>query len=308
MQTGSITGAARLLNLSQPSVTKHIQTLEALIASELFVRDGRGIVATPTAMTMYEDVHALFDQANNIYRIMESVSRTSKRRIRVGMPPVLGSRFIADVFSRLDGEHEDFVLNVVEKDSAILKIWITSGRLDLAVVTEHVSGSGLSIGNSPMVCIMPVGHPLAHRPHVTPADLMEHDYVAYESDSPVQTRIDQALRETSLKIYPKVVASTTPTLVELVGVGAGISVVHPFALINAHSPVETRPFAPIIPWSYRLISSSTLRNSLLVSEFMDKITQAAADWLERLAPMGAPAQAAADIRDTFPTDIGPPEI
>jgi DNA-binding transcriptional LysR family regulator len=284
MKTGSMTGAARLLNMSQPSVSKYIQTLEALVDTELFVRDGRGISPTPAAVMMYEDVHALFEQANNVYRLMDSVSRTSRRRIRIGVPAVLGSRFIADVFTILNKSDRDFDLYVVVKDSEILKSSINAGRLDLAIVSDHISGSGIKIGTSPMVCIMPKNHPLNARAHVEPKDFLEHDYVAFESDIPMQSNIDRALREFSVKVYPRAVATTTPTLVELVGVGVGISVVHPFALINAHGEIEVRKFSPEISWDYRVITSSTLRNSLIVTKFVDAIKAAASTWLQRVRP------------------------
>jgi DNA-binding transcriptional LysR family regulator len=283
MKTGSMTGAARLLNLSQPSVSKYIQILEASIDAELFVREGRGIAPTPTAMIMYEDVHALFDQANNIYRIMESVSRTSRRTVRIGVPPLLGSRFIADVLAHVQRKHTDFDLNVVVKDSVILRSWVSSGRLDLAVVHDLISGGGVNIATAPMICIMPVGHALSERSQVEPSDLLNYDCVGFESDSPMQSRVDHALRESGVKIYPRAVVTTTPTLVALVGVGVGISVVHPFALIDAHSPIIWKNFQPAIPWDYRVISSSTLRNSLLVSEFLQAIEVTASSWLQRLS-------------------------
>jgi DNA-binding transcriptional LysR family regulator len=290
MKTGSMTGAARLLNLSQPSVSKYIQLLEISIGTELFVRDGRGISPTSTAMTMYEDVHALFDQASNIYRIMESVSRTSRRTVRIGVPPLLGSRFIADVLAHVEHKHRDFDLNVVVKDSVILRNWVSSGRLDLAIVHDLISGGGINIATAAMICIMPVGHPLSAQSHIEPSDLLSYDYVGLESDSPMQSRVDHALRESGVKIYPRAVVTTTPTLVELVGVRAGISVVHPFALIDAHSPIIWKPFQPEIPWDYRVISSPTLRNSLLISEFLEAIKEVSSVWLQRLNAPQQPLQ------------------
>jgi DNA-binding transcriptional LysR family regulator len=286
MRTGSMTGAARLLNLSQPSVSKYMQILEASVGAELFVRDGRGISPTATAALMYEDVHAIFDQANSIYRLMESVSRTSRRTIRIGVPPLLGSRFIADVIGHVGRDHEDFDLNVVVKDSEILKNWVNSGRLDLAIVHDLISGGGVNIAKAPMICIMPAGHPLKDNDHVGPEDLLSHDYVGFENDSPMQSRVDRLLREVGVKLYPRAVVTTTPTLVELVGVGIGISVVHPFALIDAHSPVCWTKFLPEISWDYRVITSATLRNSFLVTEFVRAIEAVATTWLQRLEAPG----------------------
>lgn len=282
MKTGSMTAAARLLNLSQPSISKHIQALEATIGAKLFVRDGRGVSPTPTATSMFEDVHVLFDQANSIDRLLESFSRNAKRRLRIGIPPLLSCRFISEVLAKMKTEPKDLALYVAVKDSAILKNWITSGRLDVAIVGEQIYGPGIHIARSPMHCIMPVGHPLTSKSQVEPTDLVLHNYVAFESDSPLQSTIDAVVRDSGLKLYPKAIVTTTPTLVELVGRGVGISVVHPFAMIDSGSEVEMRPFVPKVFWDYKIIVSSTIGSSVRIDDFVESTKTVATALLEAL--------------------------
>lgn len=283
MKTGSMTAAARLLNLSQPSVSKHIQALEATIGAKLFAREGRGIIPTPAAISVFEEVHVLFDQANSIDRLLESFSRNAKSRLKIGLPPVLNSRFVSDVLEHMNADKTELAIYIAVKDSAILKNWITSGRLDVAIIGDHIYGSGINIAKSPMVCIMPAGHPLSSRTQVEPQDLAEHDYVAFESDSPLQSDIDGLLRDSGIKLYPKAIVTTTPTLVELVGRGMGISVVHPFALIGASTKLEIRPFSPPIFWDYKIIFSSTMNNAARIAEFVDAAKATAATYLQSLA-------------------------
>lgn len=286
MRTGSMTAAGRLLNLSQPSITKHIQALEATIGTKLFVREGRGIVATPIATAMFEEVHVLFDQANSIDRLLESFARNAKRRLRIGIPPLLSSRFISEVLSRMKTSDKEPSVYIAVKDSAILKNWITSGRLDVAIIGDHIYGPGVNIAKSPMVCIMPPGHPLTARPHVEPGDLIAHDYVAFDSDSPLQSAIEGVVRDSGIKLYPNAIVTTTPTLVELVGHGMGISVVHPFATIDSSVDVEVRPFLPEIFWDYKIIVSSAIASSVRVDDFVDSTKATAAAFLRSLEAAG----------------------
>lgn len=286
MKTGSMTAAGRLLNLSQPSITKHIQALEATIGAKLFVREGRGIIATPLATSMFEEVHVLFDQANSIDRLLESFSRNAKRRLRIGIPPLLSSRFISEVLARMKTNDRDPAVYIAVKDSAILKNWITSGRLDVAIIGDYIYGTGINIAKSPMVCIMPPGHPLTARTHVEPTDLNAHDYVAFDSDSPLQSAIEDVVRDSGIKLYPKAIVTTTPTLVELVGHGMGISVVHPFATIDSSADVEVRPFMPEIFWDYKIIVSATIGNSVRVDDFVDSAKATAVAFLQSLEAAG----------------------
>jgi len=48
---GSLSGAARRLGLSQPTVGRHIDALEAVLGSALFARSPRGLTPTPAALT-----------------------------------------------------------------------------------------------------------------------------------------------------------------------------------------------------------------------------------------------------------------
>lgn len=287
MKTGSMTAAGRLLNLSQPSITKHIQALEATIGAKLFVREGRGIIATPIATSMFEEVHVLFDQANSIDRLLESFSRNARRRLRIGIPPLLSSRFISETLAQMKTNDPNPAVYIAVKDSAILKNWITSGRLDVAIIGDHIYGSGINIAKSPMVCIMPPDHPLTARTHVEPADLIAHDYVAFDSDSPLQSAIEGVVRDSGIKLYPKAIVTTTPTLVELVGHGMGISVVHPFATIDSGTDVEVRPFMPEIFWDYKIIVSSTIGNSVRVDDFVDSAKATAMAFLQSLEAAGS---------------------
>ncbi|WP_287313604.1 LysR family transcriptional regulator [Mesorhizobium sp.] len=289
MKTGSMTSAARLLNLSQPSISKHIQALEATIGAKLFVREGRGILPTPTATSMFEEVHVLFDQANNIDRLLESISTNAKRRLRIGIPPLLSARFISETLARMKTENKDLAIYIAVKDSAILKNWITSGRLDVAIIGDHIYGSGVNIAKSPMVCIMPVGHALESKAHVEPVDLAEHDYIAFDADSPLQSAIDGVVRDGGIKLYPKAIVTTTPTLVELVGHGMGISVVHPLAMIDSTTKVEVRPFIPEIVWDYKIIVSSTIGTSVRVDHFVDAAKAIATGWLQSFGPRPQPS-------------------
>lgn len=60
-RSGSISRAANNLNVSQPSATSHIQSLEAMVGQPLFIRKARGVVATPTAHDLAQQVSHHFD-------------------------------------------------------------------------------------------------------------------------------------------------------------------------------------------------------------------------------------------------------
>jgi len=60
MRSGSITAAAKLMHISQPSVSRLISDLERSVGFALFVRAGRGLVTTVEARRFYQGVEGMF--------------------------------------------------------------------------------------------------------------------------------------------------------------------------------------------------------------------------------------------------------
>ena len=63
-ETGSLSGAARRLAASQPTLGRHIAELEAALGVTLFRRGRRGYELTEAGSTLYERGRAVSEQAN----------------------------------------------------------------------------------------------------------------------------------------------------------------------------------------------------------------------------------------------------
>ena len=81
MVAGSITGAAGILNISQPSVSRLIADLELSVGFALFRRVGRGLVATVEARRFFEAVEGMFMGVDRLRELADTI-RTTRRRCR----------------------------------------------------------------------------------------------------------------------------------------------------------------------------------------------------------------------------------
>jgi DNA-binding transcriptional LysR family regulator len=293
MKTGTMTAAASLLHITQPSVTKHIQALEARLNAKLFVKDGRAVRPTAVALQLHDEAEIMFSLGSNIERIVDSFSGATKRSIRVGIPPVLSSKFLVEIIDRVGIDRSEYQLNAVVKDTRLLKGMISYGLLDVAVFGEHVHEAGTDYGRNPLVCVMQAGHPLANQPSVTLADLSNHAYISHEKESPIRLAIEAAAREANVRIIPRTVVSTTPMLLDLVAHGIGVGIVHPFAILAAQVGVVVRRFEPQIMWEYKVVQSKTMRNSSIVGAFVNAIGEVSSDWVARSTKLSDPSLTAA---------------
>jgi len=81
---GSFTGAAKRLNLSQPSLTTQVGLLERQYKVELFHRIGRGVRLTPAGNALLPTVRRLFTSLDEATAYLEDLRGQRRGYLRVG--------------------------------------------------------------------------------------------------------------------------------------------------------------------------------------------------------------------------------
>ena len=89
---GTLTGAARGLNLSQSALSTQIKTLEAALGHDLFERRGRGLVLTEAGRIALDHAEAIFRTANDLTATLRETSQ-ARRPLRVGALATLSRNF-----------------------------------------------------------------------------------------------------------------------------------------------------------------------------------------------------------------------
>jgi DNA-binding transcriptional LysR family regulator len=70
VETGSLSQAAAQLDITQPSISRHMRELERLLGETLFERRPSGMVASPRAMALYDNVRGMQDLARRAEGLM----------------------------------------------------------------------------------------------------------------------------------------------------------------------------------------------------------------------------------------------
>lgn len=89
---GTLTGAARRLNLSQSALSTQIKSLEASLGHDLFERRGRGLILTEAGRIALDHADAIFRTADDLAAVMKEQGRT-RRALRVGALATLSRNF-----------------------------------------------------------------------------------------------------------------------------------------------------------------------------------------------------------------------
>jgi LysR family transcriptional activator of nhaA len=104
---GTLTGAARGLNLSQSALSTQLRTLEAALGQDLFERRGRGLVLTEAGRIALDHAEAIFRTADDLTATLRETGR-ARRALRVGALATLSRnfqmQFIGPLIGRTDVE------------------------------------------------------------------------------------------------------------------------------------------------------------------------------------------------------------
>ncbi|MDZ4088794.1 MAG: LysR family transcriptional regulator [Tabrizicola sp.] len=89
---GTLTGAARDLNLSQSALSTQIKALEASLGQDLFERRGRGLILTEAGRIALDHAEAIFRTADDLTATLRETGR-ARRALRVGALATLSRNF-----------------------------------------------------------------------------------------------------------------------------------------------------------------------------------------------------------------------
>lgn len=133
---GSISGAAELLLISQPALTRQIRELEREIGAPLFDRVASGV--RPTAAGAALNSHAL--QVLRLADATREVARSAapaRERVEIGLPPGMPRDWLRRALHNVQHHVPNAAVTFIDASSAEQLRLVSGGRLDIAIVHQH---------------------------------------------------------------------------------------------------------------------------------------------------------------------------
>ncbi len=113
LQEGSLSGAARALGLTQPTIARHIAALESAVGFELFTRSQHGLAATDGALELKPYVEALAATTAAMLHAASGQGRAIKGTVRVSARQIMGAEVLPAIFSSLREQHPALEIELV---------------------------------------------------------------------------------------------------------------------------------------------------------------------------------------------------
>ena len=295
MKARTTTGAAELLAISQPAVSKALKHLEAQSGLALFKRVRGRLCPTPEAETLYRNVSNVFARLDTIDRIAQDLRDGRGGVISVAATPTLGSSLLARAVVRFRQEHPGVEIIFRSITSHDVARRVVGGEADFGTVHRSIDRAGLEVEplmQVELVCILPRHHPLAHQPAVSLHDLIPHPLISYRPGTPIGTLIASAFQAAGLTKPIDVQTSLSSTACLLTAEGTGIALTDPFAVMTSSFPtLVVRAVRPRIAVSVDLLFSRENPTSGIAMKLVEQVRATAAEMTVSIAQLTGLADA-----------------
>lgn len=135
-EEGSVTRAARRLNIVQPALSMQIAKIESEFGRKLFERTAQGMQSTAEARAMYQLLTPVLRDLNNAQQQISNLNGAIAGRVSIGMVTSVSQSVLVDTLAEFTARYPAVETTVNEGYSADLIDWLTSGSLDVAVVNR----------------------------------------------------------------------------------------------------------------------------------------------------------------------------
>ncbi|MGO4573034.1 LysR family transcriptional regulator [Microvirga sp. 2TAF3] len=113
LREGSLSGAARALGLTQPTIGRHVDALEQALGIGLFIRSQHGLAPTDAALEMRPYAEAMEATSDAMLRAASGSSGEVRGAVRVTASEVIGAEVLPPILTKLREEHPDLVVELV---------------------------------------------------------------------------------------------------------------------------------------------------------------------------------------------------
>jgi DNA-binding transcriptional LysR family regulator len=272
MRAGSITEAARVLNVTQPAVSAALKQLESRLKMRLFDRTGGRLQATPEAKALLPDVAEIFGRIGAVERLSQGLAGGALGVFSIAATPPLCDGYVAKAVATFVAKRPGVKVNVQSIASAIALDRVINREVDLGVVYEPVVSSAVQVdelSRAAIGCIMPARHALAKRATIRVSDLAPYPVITYLPQALLRPYIDRAVSDRKSSLDISLQTGTSATAIMLAVHGAGIALVET-ALFSAR-PIPgfvARPIEPKVELKILLLRPRQEAGSKVLTDFI----------------------------------------
>ncbi len=281
MLPGSVSGAARLVHVTQPAVSRALAHAEVQLGFQLFQRHRNRLVPTEEALALWPHVEQVFASLEQVQRLSETLkSGRQDGHVRVASILALGHEVMPRAVKLFAQRHPGVAVTLKTMHSAQMLSGLVLREADIGFLYSPAAHPALAmeqVGQTGIVCAAPPGllPPAAlRRGSVALQDLARLPVVGLDSTHPLGMTVAQACRDAGVGLRSTVTVQTYHAALGLARHGAGVALVDGCTALSARAgELDVLPLAPAIPVSIQAARPASGASSVAVRAFARAVQQ-----------------------------------
>jgi DNA-binding transcriptional LysR family regulator len=258
VEEGNLTKAAEREHIAASAVSKRIQDLEHGFGVRLLNRSIRGVVPTAAGEALARRARSLFGVVNQIRGELSGFAAGRLGEVVMHANGSAIAEFLAaDLRSFLEANpgvkvelHEELSPEIVRA--------VNQGLADIGIFADTIEvPEGLTVYSyrtDRLLAVVPAGHPLASRPSIAFAELLEFEQIGVAEGSSLAQLLRTAARELDRPIRFNCTVSTNEVVRWMVDAGFGVAILPEGFVLPYERILRIRGVSLEDPWAHRQLS------------------------------------------------------
>ncbi|MEQ8813449.1 MAG: LysR family transcriptional regulator [Thalassobaculum sp.] len=239
MVTGTIAGAARLLNVSAPGISRLMKYTEDTLGFRLFIRRHGRYDPTPEARDVFDLVDTVYRKVGDLQTAIDRMKRGETKELSLGSVPSIANVMVPRAIERLRRRYPQLRIdiNILKVEDAVDYLLLRRGevvamsyRFDHPIVTFEPLARGR------LICVVPESHPLASEESVSARQIVGYPLIGIDPNDPYGSIMARIFTREGLTYDTTIRARFGSTVCSLVAADLGIAVIDQFTV--AHGQVS----------------------------------------------------------------------
>jgi len=239
MITGTIEGAAKLLNVSAPGISRLVKYTERALGIRFFQRQNGRYSPTPEAQSIFEQINGVYKKVDDLTAIISKIGRGALSELRIGSVPSISHVMVPRAIARVRRRYPDLRMdiNILKIEEAIDFLLLGKGEcVAMSYRLDHSALEFAPLASGELFCVVPEGHALASRDEITAAEMTRHPLIGIDPNDPYGRIMAGIFARHDLAYDITIKARFGTTVCALVKAGLGIAINDQFTVAHGGMP------------------------------------------------------------------------
>lgn len=228
MNTGSITGAAALLHVTPPGISRMMKHLQLRLGVPLFEKQGNRLVATADARRLHSEIERVYSGIEQVSRVAQELKSGAGQQLNVICSPSLAARVGPQAVAEMMRRYPDLKMRIEVQPVYDIYQTLLTQQCDLAVSLVPIDHPNLQrqlLAKIGMVVVLSAKHALADRKRLQVRDLASLSLIRFPVETTQGATLQRLLSEQGLALDSRITVKTARDACALAAEGVGAAVI-----------------------------------------------------------------------------------